>query len=85
MIGVCWNCRGLGNPQVIRLLCNLLQREGPSLVFLIETKLFSSEMERVKYRTRFNNGLYVDCRNRGSAVFIVDQILMSSVFFKKPY
>ena len=64
MIGVSWNCRGLGNPQAVRLLCNLLRRKTLSFVFLMETKLYARERERVKNRVGFKNGIFVDCVNR---------------------
>ncbi|XP_074278437.1 uncharacterized protein LOC141602026 [Silene latifolia] len=41
------NCRGLGNPDAVGGLRNLLRREAPALVFLCETKLSSCEMRRV--------------------------------------
>ncbi|XP_074318789.1 uncharacterized protein LOC141655618 [Silene latifolia] len=44
------NCRGLGNPDAVGGLRNLLRREAPALVFLCETKLSSVEMAAVMVR-----------------------------------
>ncbi|XP_074267317.1 uncharacterized protein LOC141590643 [Silene latifolia] len=41
------NCRGLGNPDAVGGLRNLIRRKAPALVFLCETKLSSSEMRRI--------------------------------------
>ena len=36
---LCWNCRGLGNPQTIQELGDLVQVQDPAVVFLAETWL----------------------------------------------
>ena len=41
-----WNCRGLGNPQTIRELGNLIWAQDPAVVFLAETWL---DEARLKY------------------------------------
>lgn len=33
-----WKCRGLGNPQTINALKNVIRLEDPTTVFLMETK-----------------------------------------------
>ena len=39
------NCRGLGNPQIVRELHNLVKQEGPKVVFLLETRLEAKNVE----------------------------------------
>jgi exonuclease III len=39
-----WNCRGLGKPDAVRALRQLTKAHHPDIVFLIETKLQSSEL-----------------------------------------
>lgn len=68
MMDISCNYRGLGNPQAVRSLCNLLQREDPSFVFIIEIKLYIGEMEIFKYKTGYHNGLAVDCCNKGEGL-----------------
>ena len=41
-----WNCRGLGNSQIIRELGNLIWAQDPAVVFLAETWL---DEARLKY------------------------------------
>jgi exonuclease III len=40
-----WNYRGLKNPQIIRVLCQLVKEKYPDMVFLMETKLQSAPLE----------------------------------------
>ena len=54
-----WNCRGLGKPQSVHALHDLVQRWDPRIVFLLETKLKKKRMERVRDRLGFANGLLV--------------------------
>lgn len=56
---LCWNVRGLGNPQATRRLQHTLKLYKPQLVFLIEIKLDHTRMERVQKRCGFHNGLDV--------------------------
>ncbi|KAM0826239.1 hypothetical protein ACQ4PT_069012 [Festuca glaucescens] len=39
MTCISWNCRGLGNPETVHELHDLVRLEGPAVVFLIETKI----------------------------------------------
>ena len=59
MIALGWNCRGLGNPQLVRQLRELVQRWKPKIVFLSETKMKKYRMEREKFKIGLLNGLIV--------------------------
>jgi hypothetical protein len=39
------NCRGLGNPQTVNELHDIVKKKGPNLVFLMETRLANSSLE----------------------------------------
>lgn len=43
-----FNCRGLGNFSAVNSLRNLIRREAPSIIFLSETKLSSSEFHKIR-------------------------------------
>ena len=58
---ISWNCRGLGNPQSIRALHNMVQRWNPKVVFLIVTKAKTRRMEGIKNKIGLANGLIVPC------------------------
>ena len=45
-----WNCRGLGNPQIVEKLIALIGNKAPKLVFLMETKIDRDVIERVCYK-----------------------------------
>lgn len=51
MKSLCWNVRGLGNPQTFRFLKKLIASEDPELVFLSETKLKVHQLEKVCIQT----------------------------------
>ncbi|XP_021747551.1 uncharacterized protein LOC110713405 [Chenopodium quinoa] len=60
------NCRGLGNTSAVDNLRNLVRREAPSLIFLMETKFSSGEMMKVRAKFPGYDGLAVDsCRRSG--------------------
>ncbi|KAK9672224.1 hypothetical protein RND81_12G085700 [Saponaria officinalis] len=62
------NCRGLGNPDALGGLRNLLRREAPSLVFLCETKLSGSEMRNVRACLDDYDGMEVDSVGRAGGL-----------------
>ena len=63
-----WNCRGLGNPQSVRALHDIVQRWKPKIVFLMETKSKVKRMERIKNRVGFANGLIVPSQGKSGGV-----------------
>jgi hypothetical protein len=73
---LCWNCRGLGNPRTVRDLCRLVKEKKPKLVFLIETKLRTDKLERIRIRIGFNSVFGVDSvgRSGGLALLWSDEI-----------
>jgi exonuclease III len=73
---LCWNCRGLGNPRTVRDLCRLVKEKKPNLVFLIETKLRTDKLERIRIRIGFNSVFGVDSvgRSGGLALLWSDEI-----------
>lgn len=61
MNALIWNCQSLGNDPTVQILHKQIRLEVPVLVFLMETQLKFHEVERVKTRLRFTNGLIVEC------------------------
>jgi hypothetical protein len=66
-----WNCRGLGNPQTVRVLHQLVKERKPSLVFLMETLCSQKKMESVRCRLGYEGLFVVDPigRSGGLALF----------------
>ncbi|KAA8517928.1 hypothetical protein F0562_015384 [Nyssa sinensis] len=57
---ISWNCRGLGNPRAIRALHDLVKREAPILIFLLETKIPARRFDELKFDLGFPIGIAVD-------------------------
>ena len=61
---ICWNCRGLGNPQTIRVPKDLIKSICLDVVILLETRLHNGDFEWVRRKTSFDNGLGIDSNGR---------------------
>lgn len=48
MTTLAWNCRGLGDPQSVQALKDLVRAEDPMLVFVAETKANIIQMKKQK-------------------------------------
>lgn len=46
MTTLAWNCRGLGDPQSVQALKDLVRAEYPMLVFVAETKANIIQMKK---------------------------------------
>ena len=55
-----WNYRGLGNLRIVNALSEVVRKEEPKIVFLMDTKSNRDWMVIVKDKCNFKNGLYVD-------------------------
>lgn len=83
MMGLAWNCRGLGSPRAENALQGIVRIEKPHFVFLSETKLKGREWETIKRKLNFENFLGVDCLGEGRqwrgglAMFWRDEIDLS--------
>lgn len=65
MIGLSWNCRGLGSPRAEIALKGVVRLENPHFVFLMETKLKCKEWEGLKRQLNMGNFLCVYCDGDG--------------------
>ena len=54
------NCRGLGNPSTVRELRKVVKQEGPSLLFVMETKIRGKRVEDLKHVLGFSGCFAVD-------------------------
>lgn len=68
---LCWNCRGVGSPQIVFALCDYMRQWNPNLVFLMETRANVKCMEKVKYKLGFPNGLFVPKRGHSGGLALL--------------
>ncbi|XP_074313403.1 uncharacterized protein LOC141648573 [Silene latifolia] len=73
------NCRGLGNPDAVGGLRNLIRREAPAMIFLCETKLSSRDMSRIINRVDGYTGVAVDSVGRSGGLAFLWKEGMSCV------
>lgn len=48
-----WNCQGLGTPQTVRVLSDLVKVHRPEFLFLSETIFFSNKIEELRVMLGF--------------------------------
>jgi hypothetical protein len=66
-----WNCRGLGNPQAVRDLCQLTKEKKPTILFLMETKCHRNKMEFVRVKLGFECLFVVDSVGRSGGLALL--------------
>jgi hypothetical protein len=68
---ISWNRWRLGNPRTIHNLCQMVKDKRPSILFLMETKLWSDKISFLRGKFRFDYVFLVDCvgQNGGLAMF----------------
>jgi len=63
-----WNCRRLGNPRAKRELEDLIQAQGPLIVFLSETWSDKEQLESLKVKIKYAGLFYVQSQDRGGGL-----------------
>ena len=54
-----WNCRGLGNSRIVKALQEVIQKEAPDIVFLMETKTDVDGIKYVQNKINYKHGLVI--------------------------
>ena len=65
-----WNCRGLGNPETVQELAQMVRVKAPSAVFLMETWSNEEYLEKVRCYLHFNSKLVVKSNNKGGGLVL---------------
>ncbi|XP_042974662.1 uncharacterized protein LOC122306298 [Carya illinoinensis] len=68
---ISWNSRGLGNPRGVRTLRDLVRREDPEVLFLMETKMSSWQMERIRVSMGFGCCFTVPSEGRSGGLALL--------------
>jgi len=67
---LCWNCCGLGNPQIEQELGDLIWAQAPSVMFLAETWLDKARLETIKVQYKFGGMMEVSRVNKGGGMVV---------------
>ena len=65
---LCWNCRGLGNRQIVQELDDLVRAQDPTVVFLAETWLDDIRLSGIRDSLRFGHYHGVSRLTRGGGL-----------------
>ena len=68
---LCWNCRGLGNPQTIQSLGDLIQAQDPAVVFVVKTWLVEVRLKVFLKNLNFGNMHVVSKINQGGGLVLL--------------
>ena len=71
MSSLAWNCRGLGNRRAVQELVDIVQAQGPKVVFLSETWSNLEQMKKIKYELEFDGLFVVPSRDRGGGLALL--------------
>lgn len=66
-----WNCRGIGKPRTIHTLLKYLRSTNPDVIFLMETKKNSHDMERIRLRLGMDSCLSIDAIGRSGGLALL--------------
>ncbi|KAK4274572.1 hypothetical protein QN277_017771 [Acacia crassicarpa] len=80
-----WNCQGLGRALTVKNLRDLVSKFRPSILFLMETKMCSGKLKRIKRKCGFEQEITVDPRGLtgGLSVWWHDSITITVMYQSK--
>ena len=67
MRALAWNCWGIGNASIVRVLKVLIRENQPDLVFLSKTKIDEEKMVVVKKKNRLGFERREDIATKGKS------------------
>ena len=73
-----WNCRGLGNLWTVNALKEVVKKEDPKIVFLMQTKSNENWISMVRDKCELKHGLFVPCNGSSGGFGIVTEGRSSS-------
>ncbi|XP_074369830.1 uncharacterized protein LOC141711313 [Apium graveolens] len=66
-----WNCRGLANPRIVRLLLDIDQQYRPSLIFLSETLVKHDTVQKVTKQLGFAGCYAIDVQGHSGGIALL--------------
>ncbi|TYG70857.1 hypothetical protein ES288_D05G347900v1 [Gossypium darwinii] len=70
---LCWNCRGLGNPAIVRELKQLIVANNPDIIFLSETTKNANGFPRIQNLFRMRGGLAMSSEGRSGGIALMSR------------
>lgn len=71
MICLSWNCRGLGQPRTVLVLCDLVHFYKPDAISIFETISFAKKIEEVHVHLGFDCCFSVDRNGRSGGIGVL--------------
>ena len=68
---LCWNCRGLRNPQTVQSLGDLIQAQDLAVVFVVKTWLVEARLKVFLKNLNFGNMHVVSKINQGGGLVLL--------------
>ena len=68
---LCWNCRGLGNFQIVQELDDLIRAQDPAVVFITETWLVETRLKVFLKNLNFRNMHVVSKETQGGGLVLL--------------
>ena len=65
---LCWNCRGIGDPETVRELRDLVEASAPSVLCIVETQLAKYRVEGLASRLGFSSSFGVGSSGRSGGL-----------------
>ncbi|MBA0880481.1 hypothetical protein Goshw_025739 [Gossypium schwendimanii] len=65
------NCRGIGNPAIVRELKQLLVENDPEVIFLCETKVHANKLVSIRSNCRIEGCLAVNVMGKSGGLFMM--------------
>jgi exonuclease III len=66
-----WNCRGLGNPRVVRDLHHMVKEKKPTMVFIMETKVHDKNLDFLRINLGMHNMFVVDSVGKSKGLILL--------------
>lgn len=83
-----WNCKFLRNLHAIQALQELINKEGPHVVFLYEIRLHVSRLERIRIQCRMSACFGINAKGIKGGLAMMwrkDTHLFLRSFFQEPH
>ncbi|PPS07268.1 hypothetical protein GOBAR_AA13375 [Gossypium barbadense] len=68
---LCWNCRGIGNPEIVHELKKMLVANDPDVIFLCETKINANKFSSVPSKCKMEGCWAVNANGKSGGLVMM--------------